>query len=343
MSALQQALGASLAGERLTREQARSAMSEAVSGAADPVVLGGFLCALAARGESPAEIAGCVDALREAMQPFEHDHADAIDTAGTGGDGLGTFNLSTAAALVAAAAGARVIKHGNRSVSSQCGSADLLEAAGVPLDLSPAAARAVLDEVGITFLMAPAYHTALRHAAPVRSALGVRTLFNLVGPLLNPGRVRRQILGVGDGQRVLMLRDVLRALGHEAAYVIHGHGGADELTLGGPNVCEVVGRAPGTAFDAASLGLTPAPVEALAGGDATRNLTLLRELLQGARGPLADAVALNAAAALVVAGVARDAADGVARAREALASGEAERRMTRWIDVASAARDRVAS
>ena len=343
MSAVRDALGQVLAGERLSRDQARQALGEAVSGETDAVPLGGLLCALAARGESADEIAGAVDALRASMTPFEHDHPDAIDTAGTGGDGLGTFNLSTAAALVAAAAGATVIKHGNRSVSSRCGSADLLEAAGVPLDLEPAAARRVLDEVGITFLMAPLYHPALRHAAPVRTALGVRTLFNLVGPLLNPGRVRRQVLGGGDGARGAMLAAVLEALGHERAYVIHGHGGADELTLSGANVCHVVGDAPPADYLAASLGLATAPVTALEGGEAAVNLGLLHDVLGGAAGPLTDAVVLNAAAALVVAGVASDAADGVARAQVALASGAARGRLERWVTVAMAARGRRAS
>jgi len=327
---LQAALRAVLAGETLARDEARAVFAGALCEESDPLQLAGLLVALAQRGETQDELVGAAEALRAAALPFEHDEPAAIDTCGTGGDGLGSFNLSTAAALVACAAGARVIKHGNRSVSSRCGSADLLAAAGVPLELSPAAARAVLEEVGITFLFAPAYHPAMRFAAPVRRALGVRTVFNLLGPLCNPGRVRRQLVGVYDGARVADFAAALEALGHERAYVVHGAGGADELTLEGDNVVAAVGDAPREGFEAAALGLRAAPAAALAGGDAADNLRLLGGVLDGEAGPIADAVALNAAAALVVAGVAAGAAEGLARAREALASGAAKEKLRAW-------------
>ncbi len=330
------ALKAVTGGAALTRERCRAVFEHAVHDDTDPVALGGLLAALAARGETAEELAGAADALRGCMLPFEHDHPDAIDTAGTGGDGLATFNLSTAAAIVAAAAGARVIKHGNRKVSSACGSADLLECAGVPLELSPASARAVLDEVGITFLYAPAYHPALRAAAAVRRSLGVRTMLNLLGPLLNPGRVTRQVLGVGDGSSTALLAAALEELQPDRALVVHGAGGADELTLAGPNTVYGVGALAGRAsgFDAADVKLNTAPVSSLAGGDATRNLQLLLDVLEGEPGPVADAVVLNAAAALVVAGVADDGADGVARAREAVRRGDADRTLRRWVVLA---------
>jgi anthranilate phosphoribosyltransferase len=266
--------------------------------------------------------------------PFVHDHPDAIDTAGTGGDGLGSFNVSTAAAIVAAAAGARVIKHGNRSQSSRCGSADLLECAGIPLDLSPEHSRRILDEVGITFLFAPAYHPALRHAAPVRRALGVRTVFNFLGPLANPGRVRRQLIGVPEEHRVVEIARVLADLGHERGYVVHGAGGADELSLAGANRVESVGSAPRETFTASELGLIEAPCDALAGGDARTNLAILTRILGGERGALHDAVVLNAAAALVVAGRAESARDGVELSRGAIASGRALATIERWVEAA---------
>jgi anthranilate phosphoribosyltransferase len=334
------ALKATVAGRRLSRAEARACFASALDQRADPLALAGLLAALAQRGEDAAEIAGAAEALRGAMVPFEHGRPDAIDTCGTGGDGLGTFNLSTATAIVAAAAGAAVIKHGNRAASSRSGSADLLEAAGLPLELSPEASRRVLERVGITFLFAPLYHPALRFAAPVRRALGIRTVFNLVGPLVNPGRVRRQLLGVPEHRRVAPLAAALAELGHERAYVVHGAGGADELTLGGENHVAPVGSAPRMRFDADALGLEQRPVSTLAGGDPRENLARLRALLDGEEGPLADALKLNAAAALVVAGLAADAGDGLERAGEALASGAARELFARWI---AAAREEAAA
>ncbi len=322
----------------LSRAEARSVFAITLSAGFDAELLAELLRRLAARGETPDEITGGADALREAMIPFEHGFPDAIDTCGTGGDGTATFNLSTAAAIVAAAAGARVIKHGNRSQSSRCGSADLLEAAGIPLDLSADRSRAVLDSVGITFLFAPAHHPALKHAAPVRKALGTRTIFNFLGPLANPGRVKRQLVGVPELRRVAEIAAALEGLGHECAYVVHGAGGADELTLAGENHVAAVGRAPVQRFDAGSLGLSRAPIEALRGGDAEENLRLLRFVLEGEGGALLDAVVLNASAALVVAGIAIDARDGARKAGEAIASGRAKTTMSRWVDAASKAR-----
>jgi anthranilate phosphoribosyltransferase len=332
------ALKKSVVGIALSRDEARDVFTQALSGSADALQLAGLLASMATRGEAAEEIAGAVDALRQAMTPFEHAADDAIDTCGTGGDGTGSFNLSTAAAIVAAAAGARVIKHGNRALSSRCGSADLLEALGIPLDLSPQAGREVLERVGITFLFAPQYHPALRAAAPVRKALGVRTVFNLLGPLLNPGRVKRQLLGVGERRRVEQLAGVLRELGVQRALVVHGAGAADELTLAGDNFVEAVGSLREQRFDARALDLTSAPLEALAGGDAAYNARLLAGVLDGERGALADAVVLNAAAALVVAGRVELAPQGCELAREQLVSGAAKRKLSAWIAAARRAR-----
>ncbi|TAH38760.1 MAG: anthranilate phosphoribosyltransferase [Planctomycetota bacterium] len=318
-------------GETLPREQARQVFTEALDGAVEPALLGAFLAALATRGETVDEITGAAQALRAAMLPFPHDRPEAVDTCGTGGDGLGMFNLSTAAAVVAAAAGAVVVKHGNRAASSRCGSADLLEAAGLPLELSAQQARVVLEAHGITFLFAPLYHPALRHAAAVRRALRIRTVFNWLGPLCNPGGVRRQLLGIGAAARVADFARVLAALGCERAYVVHGAGGADELTLDGANAVHAVGSAPPRRFDAAGLGLKTAPAAALCGGDAAANVRLLARVLDGGDGPLRDAVLLNAAAALVAAGVADESADALARARAAVDSGAARRKLESWV------------
>jgi len=334
---LADALRASTGGARLSREQARSVFGEALGVGADPIQLGALLASMATRGEDVAEIAGAADALRAAMIPFNHPFPDAIDTCGTGGDGLSMFNVSTAAAIVAAAAGARVIKHGNRAVSSRSGSADLLEAAGLPLELSPRGALSVLEQVGITFLFAPAYHPALRAAAPVRKALGIRTIFNLLGPLCNPGRVRAQLVGVGDARRGADLAAVLAALGLDRAFVVHGAGGADELTLAGENQIWSAGAGSSEGFHAEALGLASAPTSALAGGDAAHNLALLHRILGGEAGPLFDAVVLNAGAALVVASRAASAREGCAMACEALLSGRARATFAAWIDAARAA------
>lgn len=329
------AVGRVREGGTLSRSESRAVFSETLVEGFDAGLLADLLRGLAARGETPAEIAGGADALREAMVPFRHDHPGAIDTCGTGGDGRGTFNLSTAAAIVAAAAGAKVIKHGNRSQSSRCGSADLLEAAGIPLDLPSGRSRRILDEIGITFLFAPAHHPALKHAAPVRRAIGSRTIFNFLGPLANPGGVKRQLVGVPEERRVGEIAAALEELGHEAGYVVHGAGGADELTLAGRNVAQAVGKSPRERFDAEPLGLRRAEVADLAGGDAAVNLRLLRSVLDGESSAHLDAVILNAAAALVVAGISRDALDGARRAGEAIANASARDLLTRWIAASS--------
>ncbi|MFT6830775.1 MAG: anthranilate phosphoribosyltransferase [Planctomycetota bacterium] len=327
------ALSRVLAGETLGRSEVQGLMEVVLEGEMDPVLLGGFLVALSQRGETAEEIAGVADALRAHMTPFEHDARDAIDTCGTGGDGLGTFNISTASAFVAAAAGAKVVKHGNRSVSSKSGSADVLEALGGQLDVHDDVARRALTETGFTFLFAPRFHPAMRHAAPVRKALGIRTVFNLVGPLANPGRVRRQVLGVPSLGLQARIAGALHGLGVDAAYVVHGDGGADELSLGPNNRVIPLGAASTQDFSPASLGLAEVPVARLAGGDAEHNAGLMRQVLGGALGPLRDATCLNAAAALVVAGVAHDAASGVQLAQEAIDQGRARATLDGWVRI----------
>lgn len=325
-------------GGELSADQSEAVIRGALAEAPDAVQLGGLLAMLAQRGEATLEILGAARALRNLAVPFEHSASDAIDTCGTGGDGLGTFNLSTASALVAAAAGAKVIKHGNRSVSSSCGSADLLEACGVALDLSPAQARAVFEEMGITYLHAPLYHPAMGIAAPIRRSLGIPTLFNLLGPLANPGRVRRQVLGVAQPERLDTYAALLNDLGHERGLVVHGGGGADELTLEDGNRSAAVGDMPAFPLDPRELGLDAVPVAALAGGDVAKNVSLFERLLAGDGGPLRDALLYNSAAALVVAGVSPSGTEGLRRAADAIDSGAARARLAQWAALSQAVR-----
>ncbi|MFT7667979.1 MAG: anthranilate phosphoribosyltransferase [Planctomycetota bacterium] len=336
---IQEALREALAGQSIDSDSMRELVACILAGEGEAVAFGGLLVALAARGETTDEILGAARAMRSAMLPFEHDCPEAIDTCGTGGSGLDTFNVSTASAIVAAAAGAKVIKHGNRSSSSKCGSADLLEALGIPLELSPSAAREVLQEVGITFLYAPTYHPAMRHAGPIRKSLGVRTIFNLLGPLCNPGGVKRQLLGVFDPSRVDDLQEVLSALGSERALVVHGGGGADELTLAGQNLVRAVGDLPEEGFDPADLKLAISPIQASSGGDAQENMATLRRLFDAEDVPARGLVLLNTSAALVVAGKASSSQEGYELARETIDSGAAKSTLSRWCQVASACGD----
>lgn len=335
--AMRDALQRVLAGGVLGRDETKELFGVTLEGKVDPALLGGLLVALSQRGEAPEEVAGVALALRGSMRPFQHDEEFAIDTCGTGGDGLGTFNVSTAAAFVAAGAGAKVVKHGNRSVSSKCGSADLLEALGGALDVPDEVSRAALSECGFAFLFAPRFHAAMRHAAPVRKALGIRTVFNLVGPLANPGGVKRQVVGVSTRAHVDLVGGALEELGVEGAYVVHGGGGADELTLEPGNVTARLGAAPPAALQASKLGLDEAPVSSLAGGDASLNVKLLRGVLAGEAGPLRDATCLNAAASLLVGGVESDAAAALARAQESIDSGAARGAVRTWVRLTASA------
>lgn len=328
------ALQALISGEELDTEQARHVFSHCLSGEAEPVLVAGLLTALAVRGETPATITGVAEALRACMEPFDHAFPKALDTCGTGGDGLGMFNISTATAIVVAASGARVVKHGNRAVSSRCGSADLLEALGIKIDIDAEQSRACLDEAGITFLFAPRYHPAMRHAGPIRRALGVPTIFNLVGPLANPGNVTHQLLGVPRAPLVATHAAVLQQLGATRALVVHGAGGADELTLAGRNDFACVGIGlPEGGLDASEVGLASASIESLAGGTVDDNLRLLHDILAGQASPLLDAVLLNAGAALLVVDHSPSLAECLDVAREAVATGAARRTLETWIHV----------
>ncbi|HET9952634.1 MAG TPA: anthranilate phosphoribosyltransferase [Candidatus Eisenbacteria bacterium] len=315
-------------GERLTREEAARAVHAMVGGSEEPAIIGAFLTAIAARGESEAELLGGAEALRAEAVPFAPGLSPLLDTCGTGGDGSGSFNVSTAVAFVAAAAGVPVAKHGNRSVSSRCGSADLLEEAGADIDLGPEACDAILRETNFCFLYARRFHPAVGRVAPVRQALGIRTLFNWLGPLANPARATHQLVGIPERDRVETVARVLQGLGTRRALVVHGGGGLDELALEGENHAVLVemGAAPRIVeIDARALGLKAAPAEALGGGDATMNVSILRHLFSGERGAIRDAVVLNAAAALWVGERVADLVEGARLAARTLDDGSAGR------------------
>ena len=340
-SLMREALERLVRGEHLDVATARSVMDRVMEGSATPAQIGALLAALRIRGETVDELTGMVMSMR--------DHAvrvdlgvDAVDTCGTGGDGSGTFNISTAAAFVVAGAGCPVAKHGNRAASSRCGSADVLEELGVAIALSPDGVRSCVEEVGIGFLFAPAFHPAMRHAAAPRSELGIRTAFNILGPLANPARVPYQSLGVGDPALAARMAGVLRGLGHRHAIVFAGPGGIDELALHGPARCIEVSAAGLREFelDPAALGLRPAPLEALRGGDAHEHAARLRAVLDGAPGPARDVVALNAAAALWAAERAADMGEGLERAGESIDGGGARRCLDGLVAASTAARER---
>jgi anthranilate phosphoribosyltransferase len=322
----------------LTREEARELIRLIFTQEASEIEIAAVLGALAARGETADELAGFVDAMREAATPIPLDDAlrmQLTDTCGTGGDGAGTFNISTAAALVAAAAGAKVAKHGNRAVTSRSGSADVLEALGVPVALSPEDAAAAIREHGFAYLHAPAMHPAMKAVMPVRRALGVRTVFNLLGPLTNPAGAQAQMMGVYAADRVPLVAEAMLALGIRHAFVVHGYidsersavgersMGMDELSISGPSLLAEVrdGRITQRTITPEELGIERATIAMLRGGDALENAAILRAVFAGKLGPCRDVVVLNAAAVLVVANRAADLHDGIRLARETIDSG----------------------
>ncbi|MCZ6530621.1 MAG: anthranilate phosphoribosyltransferase [Chloroflexi bacterium] len=292
-----------LDGRDLSTEEAEAAMGTIMRGEATPAQIGGYLVALRMKGETVDEITGSARAMRAHASPVPlvADGGQLLDTAGTGGDGSHTFNISTAAAFVIAGCGYKVAKHGNRAASSQCGSADVLEALGVEIDLAPEQVAACIDEVGIGFLYAPRFHPAMKHAIGPRRELGQRTIFNVLGPLTNPAGATHQLIGVYDPALTTPLAEVLRALGGECAFVVHGHGGLDELSTDGPNRISQLRNGHVTTFelDPADLGLRPASLEQLRGGDPARNASMMRALLASEdQSPRRDVLLLNAAAAL---------------------------------------------
>lgn len=312
-------------GENLDRAAARATMEQIMSGGATDAQIGAFLIGLRCKGETVEEVAGFAEAMREKATPISGGREPMIDTCGTGGDGSGTFNISTSVAFVAAGAGLCVAKHGNRAMSSKCGSADVLAALGVDVEASPEKVGQCLDEVGIGFLFAPKLHGAMRHAIGPRKEIGTRTVFNILGPLTNPAGARRQLIGVFAAELTERMAAVLRALGSERALVVHGSDGLDELTLTGPSRVTELRDGELETYEVApgDFGFDVVDGSALRGGDAAENGRILTEVLKGATGAPRDVVVMNAAAAIVVGGLADSLQEGAVRAEAAIESGKA--------------------
>jgi anthranilate phosphoribosyltransferase len=324
-------------GASLTREEAAHGFDVMMSGEATPSQMGGFLMALRVRGETIEEITGAVTVMRDKMLRVAAP-PDAIDVVGTGGDASGSYNISTCAAFIVAGAGVPVAKHGNRALSSRSGAADVLAALGVKIELTPDGVSRCIREAGIGFMFAPAHHPAMKNVGPTRVELGTRTIFNLLGPLSNPAGVKRQMVGVFSRQWIEPLAQVLKNLGSESAWVVHGSDGLDEITISGPTYVAALENGAVRSFEIAPehVGLTRAKAEVLRGGDATDNARALRGVLSGEKGPFRDVAILNAAAGLVVAGRAKDIKQGVALAAKSIDSGEAEGRLDRLIVASNA-------
>jgi anthranilate phosphoribosyltransferase len=330
------AIGKLVKGQSLTEAEAASAFETIMRGDATPVQIAGFVIALRMKGETVDELTGFAKTARHMSTPIDVE-GDLLDTCGTGGDGLATFNISTLSAIVAAASGARVAKHGNRAASSMCGSADVLEQLGVKVDLAPQGVARCIDGAGIGFLFAPIFHPSFRFAGVPRRELGVRTVFNVLGPLCNPAGARYQALGVADGTLAGKMADVLLRLGVERAIVFHSEDGMDELSLSAPShVIEIDGERREYQLDVSELGLKEAPLVEVRGGGPQENARIAREILGGAKGPRRDVVLLNASAALRASGIAKDWKDGLGIAAEAIDSGRAGDVLQRWAKISQA-------
>ena len=332
---IQDALGELFERRDLNDADMRSVMGAVMTGEATPAQIGAFLTALRMKGETVEEVAAAAAVMRGLADGVALDGLDAVDIVGTGGDSTGTFNVSTCSALVAAAAGVPVAKHGNRSVSSKSGAADFLEAAGVNIDLDATDVGECVRRAGIGFMFAPRHHSAMKHAIGPRREMGVRTLFNLLGPITNPAGVKRQLLGVYDGAWVRPLAEVLQRLGSVHVMVVHGDNGMDEISLEGPTrVSELKGgQVRDYTVEPGRFGIDTAPLDALRVDGAAESLALIRAVLDGEPGPATDVVLLNAGAAIHVGGAADTLEDGVARARETLASGAAKAKLAELVAV----------
>ena len=329
-------IGQVASGATLSREMAYEALDSMMSGEVTPSQIGALLMGLRVRGETVDEITGAVTAMRAKMLTVDAPD-NAIDVVGTGGDASGSFNISTCAAFIVAGAGVPVAKHGNRALSSQSGSADVLAALGVKIDIPPESISDCIRVAGIGFMFAPAHHPAMKHVGPTRVELGTRTIFNLLGPLSNPARVTRQMVGVFSRQWVEPLAHVLKNLGSDRAYVVHGSDGLDEITTAGPTAVAALENGTVRTFEIVpeNVGIARVKPEALRGGDAEANAAALRAVLEGRKSPYRDVAAINAAAALVVAAKAKTLGDGMKLAQHAIDSGEAEGRLGRLIAVSN--------
>lgn len=324
-------------GAVLSTDEIRTALEIMTDGHASPAQMGAFLMALRVRGETVEEITGAAQMMRAKMNRITAPPG-AVDIVGTGGDSHGTFNVSTAASIVAAGAGLKIAKHGNRRVSSLSGASDVLTELGVKVDASPDTVAKAISEAGVGFLWAPMYHPSMKHWAPIRAELGIRTIFNLLGPISNPAGVKRQVLGVFALEWVEPIAHVLKNLGAEHVWVVHGHDGLDELTTTGATSVAELKDGKVTVFEVtpADAGLAPAKLADLKGGDAATNAAAIRDLLAGVKGPFRDIVLLNTAAALIVGGKATSLTDGVALAVHAIESGAARAALDKLIQITNA-------
>jgi anthranilate phosphoribosyltransferase len=322
---IRKAIGKVIAGENLSSQEAGEVMRQIMEGEATPAQIGSFLTGLRMKGETPEEIFGCAQVMRDKASRINTRHPLLVDTCGTGGDGTGTFNISTTVAFVVAGAGLAVAKHGNRSVSSRSGSADVLEALGVRIDLSPREVELILDRIGVGFLYAPAFHRAMKHAIGPRKEIGIRSIFNVLGPLTNPARAGVQVLGVYDARLTEVLAMVLDYLGVKSAYAVYGAGGMDEISTLGPTKVTELENGSIKTFEIVpeDFGFPRRRLSDLKGGDAAYNAEITRKVLAGQKGPEREIVLLNAAAALSAAGAARNLKEGVKIAAQSIDSGKA--------------------
>ena len=331
---IRESINTVVSGQSLTMEEASSVMREIMEGEATPAQLGAFLTALALKGETTQEIAGMARVMREMALRVDVD-GELVDTVGTGGDGKNTFNISTATAFIAAGAGLKVAKHGNRAASGSCGSADVLEALGVQIELSPEAVARCINEVGVGFMFAPAFHPAMRHAGPVRREIGIRTVFNILGPLTNPAGAQTQLLGVAFPELGGIMAEVLGLLGSHHAMIVHGAGGLDEISLSGDtSVWEVRGgQVEEWTLRVEDTGLPKTPIEAIRGGSKEENAATMRRLFQGEQGPVRNMVLLNSAGVLMVGDKTETIRQGVEMSAGIIDSGAALAKLDPTVDV----------
>lgn len=331
---MKQAIGKLIAGEDLSREEARSVMDEIMEGRATQAQIGSILTALRIKGETIDEITGFAESMRSKSNRVRTEQHRLLDTCGTGGSGIHKFNISTASALIASSVSVRVAKHGNRSASGRAGSADVLEALGVNINLTSDQAAKCLDEIGICFLFAQLYHPSMKHAAAPRKELGVRTIFNMLGPLTNPAGADRQLLGIYDRGKTATIASVMRQLGLKRAMVVSSHDGLDEISISAPTqVSELIGGDIRTYdIDPEAIGLRTYPITEVLGGDAATNADIIRRVLQGEQGAYRDVVLANAGACIYVSGLAPSIQDGVRAAAEAIDTGKAYAKLQQLIE-----------
>ncbi len=334
---IQAEINSLIEGKTLSTEESYHAFSEIMHGKVSEMLIASFLTALRIKGETISEIAGAVRAMREVSTKIYTKHENVIDTCGTGGDGIGTFNISTVAAIIAASAGAVVAKHGNSAISSKCGSADILKGLGVNIEISSEKIGKCLDEIGLAFLYAPLLHNAMKYAMPVRRELGFRTIFNILGPLTNPASAKRQVIGVYKFHLTDTLAQVLHSLGTERALIVHAMDGMDEIsTLGDTKVTEIKnGNISSYTLNYSDFGISQSSIESIIGGDTEKNIQILRYILDGKQGAERDIAILNSAAAIYISGITDSILEGITIAKDAVDGGKAKKKLDQLIEISN--------